>query len=345
MKRQQPWWFLSHQITRDGYGYGSLKMIEALQAAGATFEPVDMTDATERISVAGTRRWYVPGDALVVSTPDWLPYVVPATERSVCLTMFESTLMPADRVSYLNGFAEAVIVPCDWVRECFERQGVGVPIYVVPWGVDQGDYWLLDRKRDGSRPYRFLWSGTPDMRKGWDVAYRAFIAAFGQSRDAELVLHWRRQPEFFGKPLQVDDPNVKVLVGMHHRPVLRKVWQSADVFLFPSRGEGWGLPPREAAATGLPVIATNATGMAHDIEQWALPLRVARWKPAAFSGWPAGSIGEWAEPDVDHLVELMRWCYEHRDEAAALGQRAADWMAEYGGWDVTARGITGVMEC
>jgi hypothetical protein len=34
-----------------------------------------------------------------------------------------------------------------------------------------------------------------------------------------------------------------------------------------------------------------------------------------------GSV--WAQPDVDHAAELMRWAYKNRDESVALGQRAA----------------------
>jgi hypothetical protein len=31
---------------------------------------------------------------------------------------------------------------------------------------------------------------------------------------------------------------------------------------------------------------------------------------------------EWADPDLEHAAELMRWVYEHRDRAAAIGARA-----------------------
>ena len=98
------------------------------------------------------------------------------------------------------------------------------------------------------------------------------------------------------------------------------------------------MPPREAAAVGLPVIATQWGGLAEGIEQWALPLRVAKMSPAE-DGW----LGEWAEPDSEHLVALLRWCYEHQQEAAVLGQRAAGWLRENGSWEQTAEGVNRVM--
>jgi glycosyltransferase involved in cell wall biosynthesis len=211
----------------------------------------------------------------------------------------------------------------------------------VPLGIDPGDYWPLTRRRNGSEPYRFMWSGTPDWRKGWDLVYKAFWLAFQGSPEVELVMHFRSLPKLLAG---CDDGNVHLVEGSVDRPALRRMYREADCYVFPSRGEGWGLPPREAAATGLPVIATDYGGLAEEIDEWALPLRVAREVPAEFGGWARGSIGDWAEPDLGHLVELMRWCAENREAAAAWGMTAADWLAEHGTWERTARAIMEVME-
>ena len=32
----------------------------------------------------------------------------------------------------------------------------------------------------------------------------------------------------------------------------------------------------------------------------------------------------WAEPDADHVIELMRYVYAHRDEAQQVGLKAAE---------------------
>lgn len=37
------------------------------------------------------------------------------------------------------------------------------------------------------------------------------------------------------------------------------LYRAADVFVLPSRGEGWGRPHVEAMACGIPIIATNCT--------------------------------------------------------------------------------------
>ena len=112
--------------------------------------------------------------------------------------------------------------------------------------------------------------------------------------------------------------------------------QAADCFVFPSRGEGWGLPPREAAATGLPVIATNGGGLEVEIEHWAYPVSVAGTSPAEYGFWDSTEIGEWMEPDMDELVHLFRWSFENQEEVKSFGERAAAWLAENATWERTA---------
>jgi glycosyltransferase involved in cell wall biosynthesis len=158
--------------------------------------------------------------------------------------------------------------------------------------------------------------------------------AFGDDPGARLVLHFRQLPQ----GLQgVKDANVEMLVGLFERPRLRWMLRDADCFIFSSRGEGWGLPPREAAATGLPVLATNFGGLAEEIEYWGIPIRVKGTSRAVYGIWD--DIGEWADPDVDDVAAHMRFCYEHRVVAARSGAAAAEFLAQHATWKRTAREI------
>ena len=42
---------------------------------------------------------------------------------------------------------------------------------------------------------------------------------------------------------------------------LLEFYRAAEVFVYPSRAEGFGIPPLEAAALGTPVICSNTSGM------------------------------------------------------------------------------------
>jgi glycosyltransferase involved in cell wall biosynthesis len=98
------------------------------------------------------------------------------------------------------------------------------------------------------------------------------------------------------------------------------------------RSEGFGLTMAEAMLLGKPVIATGYSGnldfMTADtsllVDYERVPITL---EPSAPGGsgpdlptYPRGSF--WAEPSVDQTAELMRWVYEHPDQARALGHRA-----------------------
>jgi glycosyltransferase involved in cell wall biosynthesis len=332
------WSFMGFHMPRDGYGYATIKIAQALQRESSSVGVVDMREVGGGFGDSKLRAWSCLGDALALCTPDWLRAI--GTTRLVNYTMFEATRLPVGWVNLINRYAQVCVVPCEWNKTVFVENGVTAPVRVVRWGVDPADYWLLDRADHGSRPYTFLWSGTPDRRKGWDIVYKAFWLAFRDSPDVRLKMHFRSLPRGVKG---CRDANVEIVHGLVGRTALRRMLADADAFVFPSRGEGWGLPPREAAATGLPVIATDQGGLAEEIASWALPLRVAGKSPADYGFWEWGEIGDWVDPDVEHCAELMRWCFENREDAARLGEAAADWIAQKATWSRTARGLIEVM--
>jgi len=101
---------------------------------------------------------------------------------------------------------------------------------------------------------------------------------------------------------------------------LRKI----DAYILPSRGEGFGLTGLEAMATGLPLIATNWSGPADYLDPAdSFPLRYTLEDTGGEWFGDRRQWGYWAEPDIQHLRELMRYLYEHREEGIARGRRAS----------------------
>ena len=107
--------------------------------------------------------------------------------------------------------------------------------------------------------------------------------------------------------------------------------------LFLSKGEGFGMPPREAMATGMPVIFANNTGMESmdSIYNWGI--RTAKTEPS-----PLG--GNWRIPDWDQAIDAMRWVYEHQEKAFSLAEQGAKWFVENHGADVAAKQLIGLVE-
>ncbi len=233
----------------------------------------------------------------------------------LAVTMFESTALPAGWSEALNRCA-AVVVPSAWLVTVFRSSGVTVPLHVVPLGINPA-YRFIPRP-PGRRPFTFLALAVGGFRKGWDAAVRGFDAAFGADPAYRLRIKLRA-----GRRLNVRivQPRVELLARDLDEAGMRDLFAAADAFLCPSRGEGFGLPPREAAATGLPVIATAWGGTADDIGEWGIPLG-SQLVPA----WPNHPhhprCGVWAEPDVAHLAALMQDVARAPVDEAAARRRA-----------------------
>lgn len=106
---------------------------------------------------------------------------------------------------------------------------------------------------------------------------------------------------------------------------LARLYKSARALVQPSRGEGWGLPIAEAMATGTVAIATNWSGpTAYLNADNGLPLRVKKLVPS-----DPGIPGQWAEPDIDHLRELLAWVVKNPEEADLLGAEGRKTMLNY----------------
>ena len=132
----------------------------------------------------------------------------------------------------------------------------GVPrrlVEVVPNGVDEFF------QPGGESGDFILFVGTLEPRKGID----------------DLVEVWNSLPEPRPPLMICGDPGWRVRVpegvdvtGWVDRERLRTLYQQARIFVYPSRYEGFGIPPLEAMACGAPVIATR-TGAIPDYAEGA----------------------------------------------------------------------------
>ncbi len=135
-------------------------------------------------------------------------------------------------------------------------------LVVTPLGVDAG--WTAARPASTASLARLklpaeyvLAVGTLEPRKGMDLLLDAYRLLTGRgARVPPLVLvgpaGWGSAPDLAGlSPAEV------VLPGYVGADVLPGLVAAASLFVFPSRYEGFGLPPLEALAAGTPVVATD----------------------------------------------------------------------------------------
>lgn len=125
---------------------------------------------------------------------------------------------------------------------------------VIPPGVDT-DVWRPGPQRDDDT-FNLLFVGGDFRRKGGDQLLEAFAAL---PADAELTVVTRSEVPRTDRVRVISDlvPN---------DPRLIELYRSSDVFALPTLAETFGIAAAEAAATGLPVVATDVGGLPDIVE-------------------------------------------------------------------------------
>lgn len=250
-------------------------------------------------------------------------------------SMWESTLVPPDHVDEINLTAKLQLVPCHENVAAFVQCGVRVPVRVLHHGINSKRFPLLHRPdRDH---FTFGTFGDLAPRKGIDVLMRAFLDEFRPSEDVRLAMK-------SNKPLDVpDDPRIEVVTNFLDDAALLDFLERLDVYVLPSRGEGFGLTGLEAMATGLPLIATNWSGPVEYLDPADSHPLAYKLVPARMSN-GVRYFGEWAEPDYEHLRQLMRQSVENRAETRDMGLRAGRRVHRNWTWEKAARQLIGYLD-
>ncbi len=169
---------------------------------------------------------------------------------------------------------QTVIADSQWTRQDLARL-TGVPsdrVHVVPLGVDERFSPRDAAARNDARqrlglPDRFaLFLSTRDLRKNLGVVLSAWPEVW-RARRLPLVVAGRsprRASRVYVDWFATVDPSAESWLHVYG-PVAEAdkpdLYRAADVFVFPSRYEGFGLDPLEAMASGVPVVAANATSL------------------------------------------------------------------------------------
>ena len=272
-----------------GFGRMEIGLITALREIG-----VDVTEVHQRKPARG-------GITLVIGSPKWGAIKQLANTTRWLFTMSESTRVSAEWVEQINDLYAHVLVPTPELVPIYRDSGITVPVSYVPLGVDLNPP-AYARRAPNPDTFTWLTYSLGDTRKGAELAMMAFNRLFGGNSRFRLVIKCRDNPLWLSG---LEDPQMTIVRGETDDNGWHQLLANANAFIFPSRGEGYGLPPREATIAGLPTIATQWLGL-WDIEYWGYPLRVKEMRPSRFDMWEANAEGSlWAEPDAEDLDRRM----------------------------------------
>lgn len=269
--------------------------------------------------------------------------------------VFESTRIPIDVLQSAK-MADVVWVPTRWGRDVLIANGIpGRKIDVVPEGVDPALFHPHGRTTE-TKPFRFLAVGKYEIRKSYAEIFSAFAAEFGNDPNVELVMKsdYFRDGDIKAQQMIADlqshgFENWRLNWGYVDLGDIADMYRTADVFLSASRGEAWGLPIIEAAASGLPVISTMYSGHAEflqTISNSVIPVDydMGAVDCAEYQGYypfPDGDWGEWARPQIDSIRSAMRTAYQNHTKLSRQAVKNSTKIRNKFSWTVSAdRAVT-----
>ena len=144
------------------------------------------------------------------------------------------------------------------------------------------------------RPLRVIWAGPFSLRKGAHYLLEAWrLLRAGHHASLHIYGQLLLPPR-----LRTAEAGGLIFHGSVPRPTLFEAYRSADVLVFPSLSDGFGMVVAEAMAHGLPVITTDQAGAADLVTA------------------DNGRIVPAANPQA--IAEALQWCLDNRDGLFAM---------------------------
>jgi len=129
-------------------------------------------------------------------------------------------------------------------------------------------------------------------------------------------------------------PKIYLILNLLSNKEITGLHATGDCYVSFDRGEGWGLGPFTAAACGNPIIITGFGGSTEYAKEDNSYLINYSLTPVFGQPWSPWYRGDqlWAEPDVKHGADLMRYVYEHQEEAKQKGEMIKKYIADNFTW-------------
>lgn len=221
-------------------------------------------------------------------------------------TPWESTKVPSSWLYNMHKCDE-IWATSNFVKDIFLQNNVHTNIHVIPHGVT--DEWTIFERELTGR-FNFLHVGGDSKRKNAQIAVDAFLELYDGNDDFRLVLKYNKfcYAEIYDNGILVPATNHPQIIGIPEIFTvddLVKLYHKCHCLIYPTSGEGFGMIPLEAMATGMPTIVTDETGC-KEYSHLAIKLSAEKSKAHWHDHVYGADTGEWYSPNIDELLEIMQ---------------------------------------
>lgn len=150
-----------------------------------------------------------------------------------------------------------------FAQQDYRRRFPDTRHFNIPYHCDLSPFLDRPRHQRVDEEVVFLLCGQMVARKGVDVILRAFCELDPRAR---LLLVGREAdlPEMLATVPTTTRERIHY-AGFQAPEKLPEFFSQADVFVLPSRYDGWGVVLNQALGAGLPILCSDAVGAGHDL--------------------------------------------------------------------------------
>jgi len=228
--------------------------------------------------------------------------------------------------------------PAKFNKEALEKAGVK-NVHLMPHAIDTDrfDPEKVEPARSALAKDRFVFLSIMGWseRKGASDLLEAYIKEFSKEDNTVLYLkinfvdvqRVQKRIATIRKQFGPDDGGPYIVIDpiIYSYKAFPGLYQMADAFVLPSRGEGWGLNFTEAMAMELPTIGTATTAMTDYMDETnSYPVKTKGFAIERMCDHICGDyIGKkFPVIDINDLRKQMRMVYADREEARKRAKKA-----------------------
>ena len=214
---------------------------------------------------------------------------------------FKKELSESDYVLTASNFVKASVLKYKPNKKCF----------VVPYGAS---FEIKKERRVATKTLKIVYVGNVTVMKGIPFVFEALANL--KSEDLEIVFVGAVTESI--KNMVKDDSRCR-FVGRVPHDAVGTYLKDADIFLFPSLSDGFGIAPLEAMYYGIPCIISENAGVSDIILEGQNGFIIPAMSAKA-------------------IQDKLEWCLQHRQELMQMRELAYQTAERYT-WDNYAQGI------